>query len=135
MDEVFTRLRKAGLKIKPRKCKFFQTETNYLGYIISGEGVKVSPEKFAAVRNWSIPQCVTEVRSFLGTASYCRSFILGFASIIAPLHDLTKLGVKFERTDASQHAFESLKTKLCDAPVSSFLVKNAQFVLDTDASD
>ena len=135
MDEVFTRLRKAGLKIKPRKCKFFQTETNYLGHIISGEGVKVSPEKVAAVRDWPIPQCVIEVRSFLGAASYYRGFILGFASIAVPLHDLTKLGVKFEWTDACQHAFESLKTKLCDAPVLSFPVKNAQFVLDTDASD
>ena len=78
---------------------------------------------------------MTEVRSFLDTASYYRRFILGFASIAAPLHDLTKLGVKFEWTDACQHVFESLKTKLCDTPVLSFPVRNAQFVLDTDASD
>ena len=55
-DEVFTRLRKAGLKIKPWKCKFFQTEKNYLGHSISEEGVKVSPEKVTAVRDWPIPQ-------------------------------------------------------------------------------
>ena len=100
MDKVFTRLKKAGLKIKPRKFKFFQTETNYIGHIISGEGVKVSPEKVAAVRNWPIPQCVTDLRSFLSTASYYSRFILSFASIAAPLHDFTKLGVKFEWIDA-----------------------------------
>ena len=87
------------------------------------------------MRDWPIPQCVTEVRSFLGTASYYRRFILGFANITAPLHDLTKLGVMFKWTNTCQHAFESLQTKLCDAPVLSFPVRNAQFVLDTDASD
>ena len=135
MDEVFTRLGKAGLKVKPKKCHFFVKKTDYLGHVISEDGVRVSPEKVAAVRDWPRPQCVTELRSFLGTASYYRRFVAGFANVAAPLHDLTKQGVKFIWTEECEKAFTELKRVLCDAPVLAFPVPEAQFVLDTDASD
>ena len=89
MDDVFGRLFQAGLKIKPKKCRLFRRETEFLGHIISGEGVKVNPDKIAAIRDWPVPECVTELRSFLGTASYYRKFIAQFATIAAPLHELT----------------------------------------------
>ena len=135
MDDVFTRLFQAGLKIKPRKCRLFRRETEFLGHVISGEGVKVNPEKIAAIRDWPVPECVTELRSFLGTASYYRKFIPQFATIAAPLHELTGAGQPFLWTEACQEAFEHLKTALCSAPVLNFPVKGAKFILDTDASE
>jgi transposase InsO family protein len=135
MHLVFERLQRAGLKVKPKKCKFFQKETEYLGHVICGDGVKVSPEKVAAMKDWPVPKCVSELRSFLGTASYYRRFVLNFAQIAAPLHDLTKQNAKFVWSEACQAAFEQLKRVLCEAPVLAFPVKDAMFVLDTDASD
>ncbi len=134
MDEVFTRLSRAGLKIKPRKCKLFCRETDYLGHIISSEGVKVNPDKVAAVRDWPIPTCTTELRSFLGTAGYYRRFIAGFSSIAAPLHALTG-DQQYIWTQDCQQAFEQLKEALCQAPTLAFPVPGAKFILDTDASD
>ena len=135
MDDVFGRLFQAGLKIKPKKCRLFRRETEFLGHIISGEGVKVNPDKIAAIRDWPVPECVTELRSFLGTASYYRKFIAQFATIAAPLHELTGGGQTFLWTEACQEAFEHLKTALCSAPVLNFPVKGAKFILDTDASE
>jgi hypothetical protein len=135
MEEVFQRLKDAGLKVKPRKCSFFARETSYLGHVISGEGIKVSPEKIAAVQEWPIPQNVTELRSFMGTANYYRKFIAGFSTIAAPLHDLTSKGVPYVWTEACQEAFDKLKTELCTAPVLAFPVPGAMYILDTDASD
>ncbi len=135
MDDVFDRLFRAGLKIKPRKCRLFRRETEFLGHVISGEGVKVNPDKITAIKDWPVPECAKEVRSFLGTAGYYRKFIAQFATIAAPLHELTGGGQAFEWTESCQQAFDQLKTALCNAPILNFPVAKAKFVLDTDASE
>ena len=134
MDEVFTALSTARLKLKPRKCILFARQTDYLGHVISKRGVSVSPSKISANREWPIPENATDVRSFLGTASYYRRFMRDFASIAAPLHRLTEKGAPFVWTPELQNAFESLKTALSTTPVLHFLVPDAPYVLDTDAS-
>ncbi len=135
MDEVFTRLHRAGLKIKPNKCHLFCRDVEYLGHVIGENGVRVSPDKVAAVKEWPVPTCVTDVRSFLGTASYYRRFIPGFATIASPLHEMTNKDKRFEWTAECQYAFDHLKGMLCQAPVLAFPVPGAKFILDTDASD
>ena len=134
MDEVFTALSTARLKLKPRKCILFARQTDYLGHVISERGVSVSPSKISAIREWPIPENATDVRSFLGTASYYRRFVRDFASIAAPLHRLTEKGAPFVWTPEQQKAFESLKTALSTTPVLRFPVSDAPYVLDTDAS-
>ena len=134
MDEVFSRLKEAGLKLKPKKCKLFAKEINYLGHVISAGGIAVSSEKISAVSDWPVPEIVTDVRSFLGTASYYRRFVKDFATIAAPLHSLTHQGKKFLWTADCQRAFDRLKEALCTTPVLKFPKPEAPFVLDTDAS-
>ena len=134
LDEVFTRLTGAGLKLKPRKCKLFATQTEYLGHIISQEGIEVSPDKIKAIVEWPPLETVTDVRSFLGTASYYRRFIKDFATIASPLHSLTNHGAEWSWTDEHQKSFEMLKAALSTTPVLKFPVPEAPYVLDTDAS-
>ena len=86
---VLSRLREAGLKLKPSKCFLFQKQVNYLGHIVSSKGVATDPEKVRAVAEWPTPKCVKEVRSFVGLASYYRRFVCGFAEVASPLHALT----------------------------------------------
>ena len=69
MDEVFFRLKGAGLKLKPKKCKHFAKGINYIGHVISAGGIAVSPEKISAVNEWPVPETVTDVRSLLGAAT------------------------------------------------------------------
>ena len=64
MDEVFTALLTARLKLKLRKCILFARQTDYLGHVISERGVSVSPSKCSAIREWSTPENATDVRSF-----------------------------------------------------------------------
>ena len=96
---VFDRFRDANLKLKPSKCTFFQNEVKYLGHIVSVDGVKCDPEKVSSVKYWPVPESVSDVRSFLGIASYYRKFIENFSTIAFPLTQLTSKNKRFIWTD------------------------------------
>jgi len=134
LEEVLRRLRKANLKLSPKKCTFFQHEVPFLGHFVGRNGMRTDPGKVAAVENWPVPTCVAEVRSFLGLCTYYRRFVRGFATIAAPLHQLTRKGARFHWDEACQQAFEGLKQALVDAPVLPYPDPSLPYLLDTDAS-
>ena len=134
LREVFTRLREAGLKLKPQKCRLLHENVPFLGHVISKEGVSTDP---AAVSKWPVPITKSELRSFLGLASCYQRFIQIFASVAAPLHQLLTVGNKkhFVWTEACGRAFLELKQRLVRAPVLSYPRFNVEYIRDTDASD
>jgi hypothetical protein len=82
----------------------------------------------------AVPRNVTEVKKFLGLASYYRRFIANFAEIAKPLHNLTEKDATFAWTNESDRAIKKLKEVLCSAPILVFPREGAEFILDTDAS-
>ena len=66
---------------------------SYLGHIISAKGVQTDPEKISVVENWSRPEDLHQLRSFLGLCTYYRKFVKGFSTIAKPLHKLTEVPV------------------------------------------
>ncbi len=93
------------------------------------------PEKIEAVKSWPVPQNVSQVRSFLGTCSYYRKFIRGYANIAKPLHVLTEKNRLFTWSTEAQEAFEILKAALVSSPILAYPNPEGQFILDTDASN
>ena len=112
LELVFERLRKAGLVLKPSKCGLFQESVEFLGHVVSQEGISCDPNKLEAIKNWPKPQKVKDGRSFLGLASYYRKHIRSFATIAAPLNALTKKNAKFIFDEQCEKAFQTLKDKL-----------------------
>ena len=117
LEEVFKRLRKAGLKCNAEKCEFMKDKVAFLGHIISAEGIAPNQQKVQAVREIKPPTTVTEVKSFLGMAGYYRKFIKNFSSIAEPITELTKLGVEFYWSHECQQAFDHLKKALTTSPI------------------
>jgi hypothetical protein len=89
-------LREHKLYAKLSKCIFYKKKIHYLWHIISAAGIEVHPEKIKAIRGWSAPKNVIEVKSFMGLVGYYRRFIKGFSGIASPITSLQKKGVKFE---------------------------------------
>ena len=137
LQEVFHRLRQAGLTLRGSKCQLGMSQVTYLGHVFSSSGMEPDPRKIAAVENWPTPSSVCDVQSFLGLASYYRRYVHKFADIAAPLHSLTQKNSKFYWNDSCQEAFVSLKRSLCRAPILAFPCFSADaapFYLQTDAS-
>jgi len=132
---VLKRIGKAGLRLKPSKCELFRQEVSFLGHIVCREGVKPDPKKIEVVKNWPVPTTVSEVRSFLGFASYYRKYVAGFSQIAGPLNDLTSVKSTFKWTSECQEAFEHLIKVLISAPILALPREGCPVILDTDACD
>lgn len=135
LEQVMGAVKAANLRLHPKKCRLLQRKVQFLGHVISGDGVATDPDKVRAVQQWPTPKDVGELRSFLGLASYYRRFVQGFADVAAPLHQLTAKGAVFEWSERAERAFQLLRRALCQAPVLAFPQPGDQFVVDTDASN
>jgi hypothetical protein len=131
---VFDRIRKANLRIKPDKCHFCTNEIKFLGHVVNEEGIQPDPSKIEKVVNYPRPRNLTELRAFLGLASYYRRFIKDFSKISSPLYKLTEKEESYTWNDERQRVFDILKEKLTSAPVLMYPDFDKPFILYTDAS-
>ena len=147
---VLSRLKEFSLKIKPKKSHFFQAEVDFLGHVLSKNGVSPNPEKIEKVHDWPTPTNLKEVHSFIGLASYYRRFILNFAKWAGPLHALiipasTQYKVRtgllkksdlpeFKWTEECETGFTNLKQANISTPILTYPDYSKAFILETDAS-
>ena len=110
---IFQRLKVVGLKLRRSKCDFMKRHIQYLGHLISPEGIQPLPEKLESIRNMLAPKNPKEVKQFLGLAGYYHKFVPRFSDLSRPLTQLTQKDVMFEWTKECQAIFEMLKEALC----------------------
>ena len=135
LGTVLSRLRQAGLKLQPAKCKLCQKEVRFLGHVISENGIATDPEKTAVIATWPVPESKKNIQQFLGLANYYRRFIKDFGPTAKPLQRLLEKNIAFEWTQQCQAAFDHLRKCLMTTPILAFPDHSRHFVLDTDASD
>ena len=133
--KVLAKLKEHGIQIDIDKCEFHVTETKYLGLIISGDGIRMDPEKVATIIEWTAPRNVKDVQGFLGFANFYRRFILGFSRIAKPLTRLTQKDTKFQWTRECQKAFDNLKEAFSSAPVLKMFEWDKVCYVECDSSD
>ncbi|MGL4632137.1 MAG: reverse transcriptase family protein, partial [Leadbetterella sp.] len=119
LDSVLKGIQAAGLILNKKKCKFFKEEVKILGSIVSKGKVKPDPNKISAIRGYTRPSNIKELRSFLGLCNYSRQFVRNYASIALPLFQIlkneTKRSIKqILWNEERDHAFQKLKSSICD---------------------
>lgn len=119
---------------KKSKCRFGVLQVDYLGHLISLEGVAVEPAKIKVVMDWPIPSSSRGVRGFLGLAGYYRKFIRGFGELAAPLTRLLTKEI-FLWTQEASAAFVQLKHALTSPPVLRLPDFTQPFVIESDANN
>jgi transposase InsO family protein len=133
--KVLEVLRDNQLYVGLDKCAFGLSEIDFLGHVVSADGIKPDPKKVAAVTEWPTPTSVREVRGFLGLTGYYRRFIKHYAQKAYPLTELTKENVKWcWRDEVEGQAFEGLKRALVTAPVLVIPDPSLPYEVYTDAS-
>jgi len=133
--EVLRRLRKHGLYARPDKCHFSSDTVDYLGFILSKEGLKMDPSKVQTIQDWPEPRKVKDIQSFLGFANFYRRFIPDYSDIVIPLTRLTRKGMPWNFSDAARKSFEALKSAFTTAPILTHWIPDKPIIVETDASD
>ena len=117
LDMVLTRLREKNLKLSPEKCYFIQERVNFLGHIVSSQGIETDPAKIEKILNWPTPSNAKELRSFIAFAGYYHRFVKDFSKITRPLSELIpgtskkkkKITKEWVWKDEQQKVFDNLK--------------------------
>ena len=135
VKEVLQRLRKHGLYSCADKCEFHVDTVEYLGYILSPEGLTMSPAKVQTIQDWLEPQKIKDIQSFLGFANFYRRFIANYSDIVVPLTRLTRKSTVWNFSDQCCEAFNSLKKAFTTAPILTHYSPDTLLIIETDTSD
>ncbi|KAJ1119863.1 hypothetical protein NDU88_008048 [Pleurodeles waltl] len=134
LRSMLKRLMEAGLTLHKKKCAFYQNSVEFFGYVFSKDGLQVDPRKAEAIRQAAVPQNPTEVRSFLGMATYCGRFIPQLATMSEPLRRLTKGQHRWDWTPDAQQAFVDIKNALLDKATMAYFNPGRKTEVVVDAS-
>nr|GEY56852.1 Ty3/gypsy retrotransposon protein [Tanacetum cinerariifolium] len=134
LRHVFDTLNKNQFHAKLSKCAFAQAEIQFLGHMISKNGVQADPDKVVAIQNWPTPNSFTTLRGFLGLTGYYRRFVKNYAATASPLTDILKLQ-QFQWNDFADKAFQALKQEMESLVTLALPDFTQPFDVTTDASD
>ena len=134
LEEVLSRLEDQGVRIKQEKCNFLQESVEYLGHLISSEGIRAIPSKVKAVVEAPPPKNVNQLRSFLGFINYYGKFIPNLASILHPLNNLLKSQTPWNWSKQCSKAFQLAKDDLTSSQVLTHSNSTLPVKMAADAS-
>ncbi|GJP72182.1 hypothetical protein CLOP_g2934 [Closterium sp. NIES-67] len=135
LRRVFEILRREHFYVKLSKSEFALEKVQFLGHMVSAQGVHVDPKKIEAVRTWKTPENVKELQQFLGFANYYNRFVPQYAKLAAPLTNLLKKNTPYKWETKHQESVEQLKQALTSAPVLILPDPERDYVIEADASD
>ncbi|KAG1031847.1 hypothetical protein G6F57_011679 [Rhizopus arrhizus] len=135
LHRVLERLQSCNLKISLNKCQFFQPEVKFLGFLVSGAGIRSNPERTKVIKTWPTPTGTKALMRFLGFCVFYHKFIRDLSLTAKPLYNLLKKDVPFDWSPAAQEAFEKLKTQIMEMPTLAYPNPNQPYDLHCDASN
>ena len=134
LEEMFTRLQKAGLKVNASKSCFGAQKYDYLGYHVTRDKVMPIPKKVKAIQALAVPKTRKQLRQFIGMINFYRDMWKKLSELLAPLTALTSKNVKYDGKDEHQRCFEAIERVIGREVLLGYPDFNAPFEIHTDAS-
>lgn len=134
LKNVFDRAREYGVTFNKDKCIMGKTEVKYMGHILSGDGIKLDPDRAKAIAEIPVPKNRDDLNRFLGMVTYVSRFIPNIANLTINLRNLKKSNVEWNWSEYCNREFCTLKRVLSEAPVLRFFDVNKPIVLSVDSS-
>jgi len=140
LRQVLERLKKHALYASRKKCQFFTSEVEFLGFIVSTAGVAMDPSRIKTIEEWQAPASLHDVQVFLGFANFYRRFIRNYSKVAQPLTALLKGSQNGKKTgefalsEGAEQAFRQLKEAFTTAPILCHYDPAAPLRIETDAS-
>jgi len=132
-NRLAARLEKA--KLQPDKCEFLRKEVNYLGHIVSENGLKPDSKKIQVIKKFPWPQNKKNIKQFLDLARYYRRFIANFSEIAESLTHVLKKEEEFICTEEQDKAFIQLQHSRCGEPMLQYPDFTKPFLIMIEAFD
>lgn len=135
LTKIFRRLKDVNLKVQLDKCEFLKREAEFLGHIVTEQGIKPNPNKIECVEKFPIPKTPRQIKQFLGLTGYYRKFIRDYSKIAKPMTKFLKKDAKVDVSDREYiDSFETLKRLLISEPILKYPDFDKTFTVSTDAS-
>lgn len=134
LDRIFTRFSERNVTVNLRKCHFIAKEVRFLGYLISGGGVRPDPKDVQPILDFPDPKNIKMLRRFIGMCGFYTQFRKGAADVMQPLYELTKKGA-FQWNDVAKKAMAKVKESFLKAIMLTHPDPSATYYLQTDSSE
>ena len=134
LEAVLARLKQHNVRLNKSKCQFMRSSVQYLGHIVSSKGIQPISSKVEAITKAPVPQNLTELQSFLGIVQYYARFVPNLSSLLHPLYDRLKAGIKWSWDRKCEEAFNMCKESLSSNTVLTHYDVSKPLILACDAS-
>ena len=134
LEEVLSRLQRAGLRVKQKKCVFMRPSVTYLGHVIDANGLHPLSDRVRAIKDAPTPRSVSELKSYLGMLSYYSKFLPNLSSTLHPLYHLLKKDVQWVWEAPQVKAFDASKELLMSSNCLTHFDSSLDLSLACDAS-
>ena len=134
LEAVLSKLQNSGLKVKVEKCKFLKNSIEYLGHLLNKNGIHSTEKHIEAIKNFSVPISLSELKSFLGMVTYYIKYIPNSAELLEPLYKLTRKEEDFIWSNKCNNAFNQIKKLLISNRVLANFDSELPLKLTVDAS-
>ena len=134
LDEVLSRLDRAGLRVKKSKCEFLKSSVTYLGHRIDADGLHPLSDRVRAVKDAPTPNSVSKLKSYLGMLTYYSKFLPNLSTLLNPLYKLLKKDVEWKWGDTQAKSFTASKDLLTSDKCLTHFDSTLELTLACDAS-